>query len=137
MNQHAVALPLVILAVSDLEYSARFYQRALTLTWQVDESFYKEALLEKGMRLGLYQRQGFGANTGCIPVALKDDQLTGSELYLVPQDWQHGLESMEQAGAVCLRGPEPKPWGDEVAYFRDPDGHTLALARPLNQNPSS
>ena len=34
-------------------------------------------------------------------------------------------------GARCLSPLAPRPWGDEAAYFEDPDGNVVVVARPL------
>lgn len=133
MSTSSIGLPLVILAVSDLERSASFYEKALDLTWVVHVPVYREAELKGGMRFGLYEREAFAGNTGVVPAAPAPGGLSGAELYLEPEDFPRAVETFKAAGADMLAEPEKKPWGDEVAYFRDPDGHTLALFRHLGE----
>ena len=42
-------------------------------------------------------------------------------------DWQRAVS----AGAVVVKAPETKPWGQTVAYLRDKDGHIVELCTPL------
>ena len=36
------------------------------------------------------------------------------------------------AGAAAVAVPKTKPWGQTVAYVRDPDGHLIELCTPLS-----
>jgi len=38
---------------------------------------------------------------------------------------------LEAAGARLLSAAAPRDWGDEAAYFADPDGNVLVVARPV------
>jgi predicted enzyme related to lactoylglutathione lyase len=122
---------LTILAVSDLERAKRFYDSAFGWTRSVETPVYVEHSLPGGMRLGLYERNGFGKNTGQVPELLPDGALTPTELYLYAEDLPVAIGRVAHAGARPLSALAPRPWGDEVAYFADPEGNVLALARPL------
>jgi uncharacterized glyoxalase superfamily protein PhnB len=41
------------------------------------------------------------------------------------------VERLHSAGARALSPLGPRDWGDEAAYFADPDGNVLVVARPL------
>ena len=84
------------------------------------------------MRLGLYERQGFGRNTGQVPAHILDGELASTEIYLHVDDIQAAIDRLTRAGARALSPLTPRDWGDEAAYFADPDGNVLVLARPLN-----
>jgi hypothetical protein len=44
-----------------------------------------------------------------------------------------GCSSRRRCGPATLLDPlRRRDWGDEVAYFADPDGNVVALARPLS-----
>lgn len=36
------------------------------------------------------------------------------------------------AGAASAAAPQAKPWGQTVAYVRDPDGHLVELCTPMS-----
>ena len=122
---------LTILAVADLERAKRFYAAAFGWPASVETPVYVELALPAGMRLGLYERNGFGKNTGQTPVRVPEGELGPTELYFYPDDLVLALERVRAAGARPLSALATRPWGDEVAYFADPEGNVLALARPL------
>jgi uncharacterized glyoxalase superfamily protein PhnB len=52
------------------------------------------------------------------------------ELYLRRPDAEAALERAIVAGGGLLDGMRDRPWGEQVGYVFDPDGHVLALAIP-------
>ncbi|MBI2920942.1 MAG: VOC family protein [Planctomycetes bacterium] len=122
-------LSLVILAVGDLPRARRFYEEAFGWTRAVDVPVYVEHALPGGMRVGLYQREGFGHNTGRVPFRVPEGELAPTELYLGVEDLEGAVARAAAAGARLLSPAAPREWGDTVAYLADPDGNVLALAR--------
>lgn len=45
----------------------------------------------------------------------------------VKQAYQHALNE----GAITVKGPSTKPWGQEVAYLRDINGIIVELCSPM------
>lgn len=129
---------MTILAVSDLPAAARFYERAFELAPVVAVPVYREYALPGGQRLGLYQREVFGHNTGQVPAQVPAGELTATELYWWVDgeaDLEPWLARLTAAGARLLSAKAPRPWGDEAAYFADPEGNVLVVARPLQGPP--
>jgi predicted enzyme related to lactoylglutathione lyase len=124
-------LGLVILAVRDLPRAVSFYRQAFGWPTAVETPVYVEFSLPAGLRLGLYGRHGYARNTGSLPVAPAPGSLTATELYLYPADLEPALARIEEAGARLLSPLTPRDWGDEAAYYADPDGNVVVLARPL------
>jgi predicted enzyme related to lactoylglutathione lyase len=122
---------LTILAVEDLRRAADFYVRAFGWPKSVETPVYVELSLPDGMRLGVYQREGFARNTGQSPLRAEDGAITSTELYLYADDPTHAAERLREAGARELSPMAPRAWGDEAAYFADPDGNVVVVARPL------
>lgn len=120
---------LTILAVDDLARAARFYREALGWEQTVDTPVYVE--LADGMRLGLYLRDGFARNTGLTPQGRPAHGTTATELYLHVDDVAEAGERLRIAGAMELSPAAARPWGDEAAYFADPEGNVVVVARPL------
>lgn len=85
-----------------------------------------------GMRLGLYERESYGANTGQVPFEVPAGALTGCELYFYSDDLDQDLERIVKVGARQLSELKVRDWGDEAAYFADPDGNVVVLARTIN-----
>jgi len=122
---------LTILAVANLERSRTFYDAAFAWEVSVEAPVYVEYALPTGMLLGLYQREHFARNTGIAPAVLPEGAISGTEIYLRVDDVTSAGARMERAGARILSAAAPRSWGDEVAYFADPDGNVIAVARPL------
>lgn len=121
---------LTVLAVSDVARAVTFYERVFGWTRRADFPVYVELALPDGRGVAFYERGAFGSNTGRVPPAPAEGGLTGAELYLRCDDLDAVIGRLAAQGARELRGLTVKPWGDEVAYFADPDGYVLAVARP-------
>lgn len=122
-------LVLVILAVRDLPAMTSFYREVLRWRQIVDVPVYAELQDQEGPRLGLYVDEGFGRNIGVVPEVGRG--VTRTELYLHCDELEAAMERAAAAGARPLSRLAPRDWGDEVAYFADPEGNVVALARPL------
>ncbi len=122
--------PLTVFAVTDVEGMVAFYQAAFGWERRADFPIYVELALPDGRGLAFYEREAFGLNTGVVPAPVAAGELTGAELYLRCEDLGAAIERMDGAGARVLRARTLKDWGDEVAYFADPEGNVLAVAQP-------
>lgn len=122
---------LTILAADDLPRAVAFYEAAFGWPRTVSVPVYSEFALPDGMRFGLYQREGFGRNTGQVPARVAPAEIAGTELYFYPDDVQEAVRCLLAAGARKLSDLAPRDWGDEAAYFADPDGNVITVARPL------
>lgn len=122
---------LTILAVTDLSRAATFYREAFGWPVRVDVPVYVELALPDGRGLGVYQREAFARNTEQLPAATPPGAITATELYLHCDDLDDAIALLQRAGARELSARAPRPWGDEAAYFTDPDGNVLVVARPL------
>jgi predicted enzyme related to lactoylglutathione lyase len=127
----AVRHVLTILAVEDLARAAAFYELAFGWERLVDVPVYVELAVPGGMRLGLYVRGGFAHNTGHMPALTPAGQIAPTEVYLWADDLDGAIDRITKAGARLLSPRAPRDWGDEAAYFADPDGNVLVLAKPL------
>lgn len=111
---------------------AAFYEAAFGFAKTVDEPVYVELALPGGMRLGLYDRAGWTRLTGTEPTHPPPGGLSATELYLYDDDLEAAIERLEAAGARPLSALANRDWGDACAYFADPEGNVLVLARPLS-----
>lgn len=121
---------LTILAVEDLHASAAFYADAFGWTAAVTTPVYVEFSLPGGQRLGVYERHGFGRNIGQVPARVAPGEVAPTELYFYASDPLAAIERLRRAGARELSPFAVRPWGDEAAYFADPSGNVLVVARP-------
>ncbi len=123
-------LSLVIVAVADVDRATRFYTDAFAWPVAVSVPVYTELALPDGMRLGLYQRDAFVKNT-LRPVAPSlEGHTTATELYFTVDDLEASCAKLTSLGARYLSPISPRPWGDTAAYFEDPDGNVVVIARP-------
>lgn len=122
---------LTILAVEHVATSVAFYRAAFGWTPAVETPVYVEFALASGQRIGLYEREGFGRNTGQTPAKIPSGELAPTELYFHTDDIHAAIGRIKQAGARELSPLERRDWGDEAAYFADPSGNVLVLAQPV------
>ena len=54
------------------------------------------------------------------------------EIVLTFQDVQAAFEKAVKAGCKAIAQPEEKPWGQTVAYVREPQGILIELASPCS-----
>lgn len=128
----AVRHVLTILAVADVERAAGFYEAAFGWPRRVSVPVYVELALPDGRGLGLYERGGYARNTGVLPAAAPPGAISGCELYLHCDDLPATLARLAGLGARVLSPLAARDWGDEAAYFADPDGNVIVVARPLS-----
>lgn len=121
---------LTILAVPHLRDSVEFYVAAFGWTPLVETPVYVEFAMSSGQRIGLYERESFGRNTGKVPTLTPTDELAPTELYFYVDDLPAAISRMQRAGARELSPLAKRAWGDEAVYFADPNGNVLVLARP-------
>ena len=124
-------LILTILAVSDLERSVKFYRAAFGWPIRIEAPVFVELELPDGRGLGLYERSAYAHNTGQLPSVSPKGAISATELYFQCDDAAEAATRLETAGARLLSPLGSRPWGDEAAYFADPDGNVIVVSRPL------
>lgn len=124
---------LTILAVEHLQKNVAFYRAAFDWEMAVETPVYVEFGLPGGQRIGLYEREGFGRNTGKEPAKIPEGELAPTELYFYADDLGASIARLTGAGARELSALSLRPWGDEAAYFADPSGNVLVLAAPATK----
>jgi len=121
-----------ILYVSDVEASLAFFDAAFGLPRRFyHESGYGE--VETGSTaLGFASHQ---LGTSNLPAGyVKADASSvplGMEIALVTDDVHSAFDRAIAAGAIPLKAPMKKPWGQMVAYVRCPDGLLVELCSPV------
>ena len=121
-----------IVYVRDVEASVRFYERAFGVGLRFTAPGGEYAELETGdTALGLASNK-LAASNFAPPIRENDPGLPpaafeiGFEVEDVAAAYAHAVE----AGATPLAEPVEKPWGQTVAYVRDPDGILVELGSP-------
>jgi catechol 2,3-dioxygenase-like lactoylglutathione lyase family enzyme len=132
-TQIRAALDATVLHVADVERSLSFYEQAFGLQRRFvdDRGLYAE--LETGATTLALTQRDFAAEESCAtaPGGL-DAPAPACELAFSIADVAAGVASAVAAGATLVRAPTTKYWGQVVAYVRDPDGHLVQIATPLD-----
>jgi lactoylglutathione lyase len=117
-----------ILYVADVAASVDFYERAFGLERRLLHESGQYAELETGATALAFASHDLAAENvpGHAPAAGGD----GFEVCFVTEDVAAGYRSALDAGAEGVSEPASKPWGQEVAYVRDPDGILIEIASP-------
>jgi catechol 2,3-dioxygenase-like lactoylglutathione lyase family enzyme len=121
-----------ILYVSDVAASLDFYERALGQRRRFVHESGQYAELDTGdTALAFAARELAAAN---VPGLYRPDRRAAAhptfEVCFVTQDVQGAFNRATEAGAEAVTEPQTKPWGQAVAYIRDPDGNLVELASP-------
>ncbi|GBE30943.1 MAG TPA: hypothetical protein ENH10_04030 [Bacteroidetes bacterium] len=120
---------LTILAVENVQRSRDFYRAVFG--WSVREDMETYVEFDTGMDTGicLYERGAFAKNTGTPVLPVMMNSSTGVELYIYVSDMADTINKLVSANASMLAARKVMDWGDEVAYYSDPDGHIIAVAQ--------
>ena len=120
----------VIFAVDDLERSLASYERAFgwPRNQRIDYRNYVELHPPDGGTLGLYERDGFAGTVGAEPVTPPDDAVAPAYLYVRVEDVRDTADRMADAGFRPLSPLKRREWGEDAAWFADPDGNVVAVA---------
>jgi lactoylglutathione lyase len=121
-----------ILYVSDVAASLDFYERALGQRRRFLHESGQYAELDTGpTALALASHELAAAN---VPGLYRPERRAGAqptfEVCFVTDDVQGAFDRATSAGAEEVTPPQTKPWGQDVAYVRDPDGNLVELASP-------
>ena len=120
----------VIFAVSDVTRSAAFYEGVFG--WRrnerIDYREYVELLAPDGT-LGLCERDTYAALTGAQPMAPENGDVSPAYLYVRVPDVREAIAKLDAAGARPLAPLASRSWGEDAAWFADPDGNVVAVAQ--------
>jgi|SRR5215469_1821470 len=135
MSSPSVSLGYVILYVKDVAASLAFYERA----FGISRRFFHE---DNGNAYGELETGATRLAFASLQMAkehLKQEVVAASlnhaplafEVALATPDVSALFDRAVEAGATAVQEPAQKPWGQTVAYLRDPDGHLVELCTPL------
>jgi predicted enzyme related to lactoylglutathione lyase len=120
----------VIFAVSDVGRSVAFYQGVFD--WprneRIDYQEYVELCAPDGT-LGLCERETYAGLTQAMPMAPSNGDVSPAYLYVRVPDVRTTMARLDEAGARRLAPLAPRSWGEEAAWFADPDGNVVAVAQ--------
>jgi predicted enzyme related to lactoylglutathione lyase len=120
----------VIFAVSDVGRSVAFYQGVFD--WprneQIDYREYVELHAPDGT-LGLCERETYAGLTQATPMTPQNGDVSPAYLYVRVADVGTTIAKLDEAGARPLAPLSRRSWGEEAAWFADPDGNVVAVAQ--------
>lgn len=121
-----------IIYVKDVSEALAFFERAFGLSRRfVHESGYGE--LCTGDTTLAFATHSLGAKNlpGGYVAADTSPLPLGMEIALVTDDVAAAHAKAISEGAVELRPPVQKPWGQTISYVRSPDGILIELCTPV------
>lgn len=106
----------VCLLVNDFEKSLAFYRDVLGLSIHSRDGKYADfklgdtllAIFEKSEATAMFPKKHMSSGGGCV-------------LAYQVEDVRESCEELKQKGVDMFEGPKTTPWGQSVAYFKDPD----------------
>ena len=119
--------------VQQVERSVVFYERAFGLKRRfVDESG-QYAEMETGETTLAFASNELGQSN--LPGGFRENDPAeppaGVEIAFVDEDVETVFHSALEAGATKAAEPKIKPWGQTVAYVRDPDGVLVEIGSQI------
>jgi catechol 2,3-dioxygenase-like lactoylglutathione lyase family enzyme len=121
-----------ILYVSDVASSLEFYERALGQKRRFLHESGQYAELDTGETALAFAAHELAAAN--VPGIYRPEESPGTrpvfEVCFVTRDVQGAFDRAIAEGAKPVTPPQTKPWGQAVAYVRDPDGNLVEIASP-------
>ena len=122
-----------ILYVDDVPVTLAAWRKAfgLVVSYEHEDGIYAE--LETGETTLSFAQTEFGRDhfEDSDTRALFDGPPSRFEIVLVTQDVKAAYITATMAGMTAVNPPLEKPWGQTVAYVRDPNGILVELASPM------
>jgi lactoylglutathione lyase len=135
MSTPSVSLGYVILCVKDVGASLDFYEKAFGLKRRFFNEDNGKAYgeLDTGAACLAFANLAMAKSSVGQELTMpsSDRPSSGMEFALVTADVEALFQQAVKAGAIEVRKPEAKPWGQTVAYLRDKDGHLVELCTPV------
>ena len=129
------ALGYVILYVKDVAASLAFYEKAFGLTRRFFHDDHGKAYgeLETGATRLAFASIVLAEEHLQQPIAAAgpDQPPPGVEIALTTPDVPALFQRAVNAGAKAIGEPAAKPWGQTVAYLRDPAGFLVEICTPM------
>lgn len=129
-----VKLGYLIVYCSNVEKIVEFYEHAFGLKRLFIHESGEYAEMETGeTKLAFCSTDLAKSN---LPDGFRSGSIDGPpanfEIGLVTENIDDAFNQAKNAGAVVVAHPKEKPWGQTVAYLRDPEGTLVELATPVD-----
>jgi len=118
----------ICLLVDDFEKSLNFYRDVLGLKVKSQEEKFANFQLGE-TELAIFQKDG--------AVAMFPEQHMGkgggSVIGFQVENLEEAIGQLKMKGVEIFEGPKTTPWGQKVAYFKDPDGNIWEISEPFEE----
>jgi lactoylglutathione lyase len=124
----------MIIYVPNVTDSLAFFESAFGLSRRFLHESGDYGELETGETILAFASHELGAmnlSSGFI-TASESTQPLGFEVAFVTLDVAEAYKTALSVGAIEVKAPEAKPWGQVVAYVRCPDGTLVELCSPVS-----
>jgi catechol 2,3-dioxygenase-like lactoylglutathione lyase family enzyme len=122
----------VILYVPDVHDAVEFYEQAFGLRRRFVHESGAYAEMETGETALAFASEDLAATHGFEFAATRADRVPPSfEVALVTEDVEARYAQSLEGGAVPVKSPERKPWGQTVSYVRDDNGYLVEICSPV------
>jgi lactoylglutathione lyase len=121
-----------ILYVNDVRATIDFYERAFGVDRRmVKDGDYGE--LDTGATVLAFAANEFARQITAVPFDAADLSKPAPpiEIGFVTEDVEANYRRALAAGAIDVKKPEQKPWGQTVGYLRDLNGFLIEICSPL------
>ena len=119
--------------VRDVERSVAFYEQAFSLQRRFVDESNQYAEMETGETTLAFASNELGASN--LPGGFRRNDPAeppaGVEIAFVTEDVDATFRSVLEAGATKAAEPKTKPWGQTVAYVKDPDGVLVEIGSQM------
>ena len=122
-----------IIYVSSVEETLEFYKKAFGFDMKFLHESKAYGELETGETILAFASHEMGDMNleGHYARASIHEKPFGFELAFVTDDVPAAFKKAVSTGAIALKEPEEKPWGQVVAYVRAVDGSIIELCTPI------
>jgi lactoylglutathione lyase len=122
-----------IFYVADVEQTVAFYEKAFDFSrkFVTEDNTYGE--LDTGATTLSFANLDFAGSLFIheFTVSQLKNPPFGLEIGIVTDDVDQTVAQAIEAGAVLLVEPQTKPWGQVVAYLRDPNGFLVEVCTAM------
>lgn len=122
----------IIIYVPDVKVAIAFYEKAFGLAVGFADETGDFAQMNTGATALAFAKEGMVRDLGVGFAPLRPEaEAPAIEIALTTPDVPAAVAAALAAGATLMKEAEEKPWGQTVAYVRDPFGLLVELCTPM------
>lgn len=123
-----------ILYVPDVKQALEFYERAfdMGIRFISDEGGYGELETLHTTLAFLDERVAEDHHFGNVRLNRLSEQAPGFEIAFTTNNVEEAVDRAVLAGATLTKPATPMPWGQTIAYIRDPNGIVIEICTPMD-----